>query len=1300
MAQLNTTAIIRSAWDGGFVTDLTVAADGAGLNGWTVSFDAPFNLVNLWNARVISHVGNRYVLGNLDYNGAVPANGSTGFGFQAAGTPAQFTLINGAIAAAPPRLSIADASIAEPVAGVASVLLTVMLDRAATHAVTVAYATSPGTAAAGSDYTTTTGSLTFAPGETSKTIPVPVLADNVAELAESFVVNLSNASGADIGDGQGQVTIANTGGEAPTPTLSAAPVMVTEPGTGTKAANFTVTLSVPTTGPVSVAYFTADATATAGQDYTAVSGTLNFAAGETSKTIAVPILADARVEGAETFTLNLTHASGAVPPSLTATGTINDPAAPGTNTGFLSTNGNQIVNAAGAPVQINATSWFGGESNTYVPHGMWTRDYHSMLDQMVELGFNAIRLPYSDEAFLPGKVPNGIDFFQNPDLRGLTVIQVYDKIIAYAGEVGLKVFFDHHRTEAGAGPNGNGLWYSDITPESKMIDTWEMLATRYGQNPTVIGADLNNEPHHATWGDGSATDWRAGAERIGNAILAIAPDWLIIVEGTGQYQGENYWWGGNLQGVRDAPVRLDVPNKLVYSPHDYPNSIFPQPWFNAPDFPNNMDEIFRENWGYIDEEGIAPILLGEWGSKFVDPKDAGWLAAITKYIAGDLDQNGTRDIPVGDLGMSWAWWAWNPNSGDTGGILKDDWTTAHLDKVNALKPVMFGLIQDGSAGGGGGGGMPGPMVEASFVTSGALAVGSIAAGVTHINLTGDNLGAGSLDHLQGLKGIELSADMTPLSATFSAADANAFQGRIIHVTAPNTDSLGVDGRALGADVSLRVVATHGLVAYGGAGDDVFTAGDGSSVMQGGAGNDRFVFNGLAALGAAQVDGGAGTDTLEFGPGVTLLPNGGFSGKSGLEAIVMTAPGIVSAALGNTAVGAFGGQLTLSAPNATSVNFNGVAAQFGTLIFYGTAGGDTLVGGAGDDWLIGAGGADLLHAGAGQDTIVMKTAAALTQAAELRGGAGFDTLKLETGNAITDAAFAHSSELEHLQLAGGGVQSATLGNGAATAFGGRVTITAPGATALVVDATAMTAGVVDIYATLGGDTLRGGSGADLFRSLGQGDSSRGGGGNDGFQFGSVADFAGKALLDGGAGYDMVSIGGGGLVLDAMFANVFGIETLAFSLGADALVGPGAGRATVRLGSAAEAAFTVNPIAIQLTGGALTVDGSGLAIKGFVATGGAGEDMFIGSGQNDVFIGGAGNDSFLFGAHGGSDRIEGWNDGDRIVMQSLSEAQVAQMLAAATEAAGTTQLGYDGGNSAIFLVGVAKASLGMEDFIWGV
>ncbi len=1075
-------ASIRSEWAGGFVADVSVTSTGSSLNGWTVSFDAPFELVNLWNARVISHVGSRYVLGNLDYNGVVAAGGSTGFGFQAAGASSQLVLIGsgGDAGSTQPSISISDASLAEPGSGSAMANLTVTLSHASTSQVTVGYATANGTATAGADYTGSSGMLIFAAGETSKTISIPVLADGAAENTETVLVNLTNPGGATLADAQGVLSILNTGGAIPTPSLSVSDISVSEPASGGKAANFTVTLSAAASGPVQVSYFTADGTARAGQDYTAISGTLTFAAGETSKTLSVNVLADSVVEGAENFVLNLTHASGAMPPSLSATATITDPVAG--SSGYLSTQGNQIINSAGTPVQINATSWFGGESTTYVPHGLWARNYQDMMDQMVELGFNAIRLPYSTEAFQPGKVANGIDFAKNPDLQGLSVIQIYDKIVDYAGQIGLKIFFDHHRSEAGAGPNGNGLWYTDATPESKMIETWEMLATRYGSDPTVIGADLHNEPHSGTWGDGSATDWRAAAQRIGNAILAKAPDWLIIVEGTGQYQGSNYWWGGNLEGVRDAPVVLNVANKLVYSPHDYPNSVFPQPWFNAPDFPANMDEVFRQHWGYIFEEGIAPILLGEWGSKLVDAKDTGWLNAITKYLGGDFDQNGTKDLDPGELGMSWAWWAWNPNSGDTGGVLKDDWTTANLDKIAAIKPIMFGLIQDGSGGGNvnggsGGSGAPngGSATVASFSTSAALAVGSIASGITGIDLTGGNLAAGSVDHLSGLTSIKLSNPAAALSAAFSAADAKGFADHIINVIAPNAQKFTVDGTALGADASLRVTGTHDLVAYGGAGDDVVTAGDGTSLIQGNAGDDRFVFNSLSALNAAQLDGGAGHDTLELGAGIAALTNGALAGKTGLEEIVMDAPGLVTASLGSAAMAAFGGRLEISAPNAASVSFNAAAVLSGIVVLHGTAGDDTLVGGAGDDVLLGGAGADKLMGGLGIDLASYAQASAGVTAR-------LDYNWLNTGDAAGDS----YSGIEG--FIGSGYNDFLVGD----------------------------AGNNTIHAGAGHDYVAGNDGNDLIYGEDDNDTIDGGAGNDTLVGGTGAD-----SLIGGGGTDFAS-----------------------------------------------------------------------------------------------------------------------------------------------------------------------------------
>jgi endoglucanase len=152
------------------------------------------------------------------------------------------------------------------------------------------------------------------------------------------------------------------------------------------------------------------------------------------------------------------------------------------------------------------------------------------------------------------------------------------------------------------------------------------------------------------------------------------------------HAGQSYWWGGNLIGARDRPVDLVLDNKLVYSPHDYPNSIYPQSFFYAPDFPNNMPGIFDKFWGYLWSEDIAPVLLGEWGTRMTQPKDLAWFEAISSYLQGDTDNNGTIDHA--EIGPSFAWWSWNPNSSDTGGILADDWRTVLTQKIQALEPLL------------------------------------------------------------------------------------------------------------------------------------------------------------------------------------------------------------------------------------------------------------------------------------------------------------------------------------------------------------------------------------------------------------------------------------------------------------------------------------------------------------------------------------------------------------------------------------------------------------------------------------
>lgn len=598
---------VTNDWGTGFQAGLSLN-NGAGtpVRDWMLEFDFPYAIASIWNATIVGRTGNHYTIKGADYNRDVPAGGAVSFGFTGTpgnvqGAPTNY-ILNGVPVGgtALPALSIGDVTATEGDSGDVTATLTVTLSKASTSPVTVSYTTRDGTAKSGSDYRNASGTLTFPPGQTQRTIAVATIGDLIDEPNETFAVLLSNSSGATIARAEATVTIADND---PTPVVAP-----------------DVTIS------------------------------------------------DAFVQ-------------------------VTDPADP---VGYFHTQGNQILDANNRPVKIAGVNWFGMESANYAPHGLWARGYQEMMDQMKQLGFNAIRLPFSNQLFDPGSTPNGIDFAKNPDLQGLNGLGILDKIVAYAGRIGLRIVLDHHRSGAGAGAEGSGLWYTSAYPESRWIGDWTMLARRYANNPTVIGADLHNEPHGpANWGGGDANDWRLAAQRAGNAILAANPNWLIVVEGVEAGPSGNYWWGGNLSNAGAFPVQLSLPGRLVYSPHDYPSTVYPQPWFSDPAYPNNLPGIWDKNWGYLFRQGTAPIMLGEFGTKLQTASDRTWLTQLAKYLGGDLNTDGTSDLPAGQLGMSWTYWSWNPNSGDTGGILTDDWRTVNADKVSLLRPIESPLGSGG-----------------------------------------------------------------------------------------------------------------------------------------------------------------------------------------------------------------------------------------------------------------------------------------------------------------------------------------------------------------------------------------------------------------------------------------------------------------------------------------------------------------------------------------------------------------------------------------------------------------------------
>ena len=227
-----------------------------------------------------------------------------------------------------PALSIDDVAVAEGNAGTTTLGFTVSLSAASSQTVTVGYATADGTATtADGDYVAASGTLSFAPGVTTQPVSVTVNGDVKNEANETLTVNLSAPTNATISDSQGLGTITN---DDAVPALSIDDVAVAEGNAGTTTLGFTVSLSAASGQTVTVAYATADGTATtADGDYLAASGTLSFAPGVTTQPVSVTVNGDVKNEANETLTVNLSVPTNATISDSQGLGTItNDDAVP------------------------------------------------------------------------------------------------------------------------------------------------------------------------------------------------------------------------------------------------------------------------------------------------------------------------------------------------------------------------------------------------------------------------------------------------------------------------------------------------------------------------------------------------------------------------------------------------------------------------------------------------------------------------------------------------------------------------------------------------------------------------------------------------------------------------------------------------------------------------------------------------------------------------------------------------------------------------------------------------------------
>lgn len=342
--------------------------------------------------------------------------------------------------------------------------------------------------------------------------------------------------------------------------------------------------------------------------------------------------------------------------------------------GYLSTRGSQIVDASGRSVRIASIGWDGTDGKAGAAlEGLWATNYQTILQAIKEGGFNAVRIPWSNvdlDAPMAGvgtKDLNGADWTKNPELKGLTTLQVLQKVVDHAGEIGLKVIFDHHTDDGDGGQQPNGLWIDKgpgtdgtdgvagmvgTVDAAKFEADWVRFAHTFAGNATVIGFDLDNEPHGALWGGDGPTDIRKMFIDVGNAIHAVNPGVLIICEPSEDYTSPTDEGNVSVANIAGKPVLLKIPNKLVYSVHEYPNEVTQLKLDSGPEFVKHMNFA----WGDAVRQNLAPVWIGEMGSDMKSASSEAWAKTLLDYMNGKDGALGGPTFTGDQQPVSGSWW--------------------------------------------------------------------------------------------------------------------------------------------------------------------------------------------------------------------------------------------------------------------------------------------------------------------------------------------------------------------------------------------------------------------------------------------------------------------------------------------------------------------------------------------------------------------------------------------------------------------------------------------------------------------
>lgn len=412
----------------------------------------------------------------------------------------------------------------------------------------------------------------------------------------------------------------------------------------------------------------------------------------------------------------------------------------------LSISGNRLVNANnGQPVAIRGLNWFGFNVGMGMVDGLWAggteaaTDFALIAYQIRLLGYNAVRLPFIwRDLNMPPKnldkdctpvtpdfikrrtiSPNVVNQYINKPLPGnpspqrkpnpgycnqyLPKGSNYDRLLFVAQSLiaqGMYVILDYQPMGIEQQPYNLAAFVDGWTKLWKMV---VCLPNFQADMANRVFVDVMNEP------DSMGIRWEASGDRPGakqlylstaDALWRVSPNQVLFMfEGTGQ-NGYGLNWGNGFitdqeiirsRGLSDAApffrelLTKPYVGKTVITPHVYPPSITRATFLGT-----TLWDQCRVSFGYLQGPGfcpgggapcrVFPVVIGETGSAFEQDADKQWLSDFADFINAQGAAAAYNRVPVN----GWAWWAYNENSGDTGGIVHHYWQDVHWDKVNFM----------------------------------------------------------------------------------------------------------------------------------------------------------------------------------------------------------------------------------------------------------------------------------------------------------------------------------------------------------------------------------------------------------------------------------------------------------------------------------------------------------------------------------------------------------------------------------------------------------------------------------------